>query len=174
MRIGIIGPNTLKNESKKELKERKILLVKVAKIISESNNEIVLTPDKKSLLEFFGNKYKEFGGKKIWIVAPMKDYAEKYLNLDLGEIIDCDMWYRQPSKFSEETGLLICVGYSAGVLSEIGASQYFNPKKILIIKEFVSSKLPIEINQSIEIEYISLEELKDKLNNYIPKHSHDN
>lgn len=163
MRIGIIGPNTLKNASKKESEDRKLLLVEVAEILSKSKKEIVLTPDKNSLLEFFLKKYIEFGGKKVWIIAPMSDDAEKYLNLELGEIIDCEMWYRQPSKFSEETDLLICIGYSAGVLSEIGASQYFNPKKILILNEFVTSKLPTEINQSIDIEYISLKEL----NNYL-------
>jgi len=163
MKIGIIGPNNLKNASKKELEERKILLVKAAEILSESKKDIVLTPDKNSLLECFGKKYLEFGGKKIWIIAPMKDDAEKYLNLEFGEIIDCEMWYRQPSKFSEETDLLVCLGYSAGVLSEIGASQYFNPKKILIINEFVTSKLPTEINQSIDIEYIPLK----KLSNYL-------
>ena len=163
MKIGIIGPSTLKNASKKELEERKILLIIVAKIISESKNDIVLTPDKKSLLEFFGEKYLEFGGKKIWIVAPMKEDAEKYLNLEFGEVIDCERWYRQPSRFSEETDLLICLGYSAGVLSEIGASQYFNQKKILIINEFVTSNFPIEINRSIDIEYISLKKLSDYL-----------
>jgi hypothetical protein len=163
MKIGIIGPNTLKNASKKELEERKILLVKAAEILSESKKDIVLTPDKNSLLEFFGKKYLELGGKKIWIIAPMKDDAEKYLNLEFGEIIDCEMWYRQPSKFSEETDLLICLGYSAGVLSEIGASQYFNQKKILVINEFVTSKLPAEINQSIDIEYLYLKKLSDYL-----------
>jgi len=163
MKIGIIGPNTLKNASEKELEERKILLVKVAEILSESKKDIVLTPDKDSLLEYFGEKYLEFGGKKVWIIAPIKDDAEKYLNLEFGEIIDCEMWYRQPSKFSEETDLLVCLGYSAGVLSEIGASQYFNPKKILIIDEFVTSKLPIEINQSIDIEYIPLKKLRNYL-----------
>ena len=163
MKIGIIGPNTLKKASKKEVEDRKLLLVDVAEILSKSKKEIVLTPDKNSLLEFFGKKYIEFSGKKVWIIAPMSDDAEKYLNLELGEIIDCEMWYRQPSKFSEETDLLICIGYSAGVLSEIGASQYFNPKKILILNEFVTSKLPTEINQSIDIEYISIKEL----NNYL-------
>jgi len=165
MKIGIIGPNVLKGDYKNKIDERKILLSELAKIISKFDEEIVLTPDFGSLLEFFGNKYEEFGGKKIWIVAPMKDNAEKYLNLKLGKIIDCEMWYRQPSKFSEETDLFICVGYSAGVLSEIGASQYFNPKKILIIREFVESELPREINENLSIEYISIEKLENYLRN---------
>jgi len=166
MKIGLIGPNTMRGASEKELEERKILLSSVAKILSKTKNELVLTPDKGSLLEFFGNKYKEFGGGKILIIAPMKDDAEEYLNLEIGEIVDCEMWYRQPSKFSEETDLFVCVGYTAGVLSEIGASQYFNPKKIFVIEEFVSSKLPSEINKSMNIEYISIKSLDDKLNSF--------
>ena len=161
MKIGIIGPNTLKDASEKELKSRKTKILEVAKLIAKKGSEIVLTPDKNSLLEFFGEKYIEFGGKKIWIVAPMKDDAEKYLNLELGEIINCEMWYRQPSKFSEESDLFVCLGYSAGVLSEIGASQYFNPKKIIILNEFISDKLPKEIK--LDIEYKSIKELEKSL-----------
>lgn len=163
MKVGIIGPNTFNNHSKKELQKRKNNLIRAAEIISDFNFDIVLTPDKNSLLDFFGNYYKNLKKNKIWIVAPMNDDAEKYLNLELGEIIDCDVWAKQPSKFNEETDLLICIGYSCGVLSEIGASKYFNPKKILILDEFIGTKLPQEINQSINIEYISLEKLKDRL-----------
>ena len=161
MKIGVIGPNSLGNTSEAKLKERRNLLSKVAKIISDFKVDIVLTPDKKSLLDFFGEKCKEFNVKKIWIIAPMKDGAEKYLNLEVGEIIDCEMWHNQPSKFCEETDIMICLGYSAGVLSEIGASKYFNPKKILIINEFISSELPIEINKSMDIKYLALNELED-------------
>lgn len=163
MRIGIIGPNLIKKVSISQVEKRKELLVEIAEIIAQSGNEIVLTPDKGSLLEFFGTQYLKFGGKKIWIVAPMKDDAKDYLNLEIGEIIDCDKWYRQPSKFSEESDLYVCVGYSSGVLSEIGASRYFNPKKIIIVKEFVTSNLPKEINQSINLSYIHLKELETKL-----------
>jgi len=169
MKIGIIGPNALKDSSEKDLEDRKIILTKVAEIISKSEKEIVLTPDKNSLLEFFGKMYSKYDGKKIWIVAPMKDDAEEYLNLEMGEIIDCEKWYRQPSKFNESCDLMVCLGYAAGVLSEIGASQYFNPKKIFIVKEFVSSKLPREINRVLDIEYVPLEKLEVSIRNYVDK-----
>ena len=164
MKIGIIGPNILYNASDGGLEHRKDLLAQVAEIVSMSGQEIVLTPDKGSLLEFFGNKYLELNGKKIWIIAPMKDDAEKYLNLSLGEVIDCETWFRQPSKFSEETDLFVCLGYSGGVLSELGASKYFSPKKIVILNEFVSYKLPEEINQGLSLYYCSIYELRSLLN----------
>ena len=76
MRIGIIGPNTRieKEVLKEKVKEK---LTEIAQVIAKSNFEILLTPDKNSLLEFFGEKYHEFKGKKISILAPMKDDAEK-------------------------------------------------------------------------------------------------
>jgi hypothetical protein len=56
MKIGIIGPNRLFEGNQEE---RKKLIEKIAKIIAESENEIILTPDKDSLLEYFGKKYLE-------------------------------------------------------------------------------------------------------------------
>ena len=164
MRIGIIGPNT---RPEQEISEQRIKdkLIDVAKIIAKSNFEILLTPDKKSLLEFFGKKYLEFGGKKISILAPMKDDAEKYLNLELGDIIDCEMWNKQPSSFNEECELMVCVGYGGMVMAEIGFSKYYNPKKIYIIKELISQQLPEEVNKSLDIEYIQIEDLGNILKN---------
>lgn len=61
MKIGIIGPNRISDEL---VADRKELLFKLAKIVIGSGNEIVLTPDKGCLLEYFGQQYLEFGGKK--------------------------------------------------------------------------------------------------------------
>jgi len=164
MRIGIIGPNKRpeKEITKQKIKEK---LIEVAEIVANSNFEILLTPDKGSLLEFFGEKYLEFNGNKISILAPMKDDAEKYLNLKLGKIIDCDMWNQQPSKFNDECDLMICIGYGGIVIAEIGFSKYNNPKKIYILKELISNELPEEVNQSLSIEYIKIKELENILKN---------
>jgi len=161
MKIGIIGPNTISLASEEDIEARKKLLTIVADLVALSRNEIVLTPDQNSLLEYFGKEYIKNNGSKIWIVAPDKeDDVKDYLNLEIGEIISCERWECQPSKFNRSCDMFICLGYSGGVLSEIGASKYFNPKKILIIEEFISSRLPSEINENIDIEYISLEKLK--------------
>ena len=155
MKIGIIGPNKIE----KNIEERKILLDKVAKVIAESGSEIILTPDKNSLLEYFGKKYLEFGGKKIHIVAPMEDDAEKYLNLELGKTINCIDWDRQADEFNRQSDLFICLGYSWGAMKEIACAQYFNKKKIYILKDFISEKLPEELN--FLTRYINLSELKN-------------
>lgn len=158
MKIGIIGPNKI---FKGSINKRKKLIDRVAKVVAESNNEIVLTPDKDSLLEYFGKKYLEFNGQKVFIVAPMKDSAEKYLNLDLGEIIDCKIWDVQADEFNKQSEVFICVGWAWGAMKEIACSQYFNKKKIYVLKEFISSELPEELN--FLVEYISVEDLEGVL-----------
>ncbi|MFO7710704.1 MAG: hypothetical protein R6V53_02985 [Candidatus Woesearchaeota archaeon] len=154
MRIGIIGPNQC--PQLKELERRKNNLREVAIILA--NFEILLTPDKNSLLEFLGKEYLRHGGKKIFEIVPLDDDFEEHLNVDLGEIISCGKWANQPSKFNEECDVIFCVGYGGMVMAEIGFSRYYNPKKIYIINEFISQKLPLEIG--LDIEYIDLDELE--------------
>jgi hypothetical protein len=163
MRIGIIGPNRCPQLKQEELEIRKSNLIKVARILAKTGFEILLTPDKNSLLELLGKEYLKNGGKKISEIVPLDDDFEKYLNVDLGEIISCGKWPNQPSKFNEECDVMFCVGYGGMVMAEIGFSGYYNPKKIYIINEFISEKLPEEIG--LDIEYINLNELEDILKN---------
>jgi hypothetical protein len=158
MKIGITGPNKLFEGN---LEERKKLIDKVAKIIAKSRNEIILTPDKDSLLEYFGEKYLEYGGKKIWLVIPTeeKDH-KKYLNTKLGEIVSCIDWDRQANEFNRQSDIFVCMGYSWGAMKEIACAQYFNKKKIYILKEFISEKLPETLN--FLVEYVKLDELEKK------------
>ena len=155
MNIGIVGPNKIYSGSENE---RKILLDEVAKIIVASGNEIILTPDKGSLLEYFGNRCLELGGKNLSLVIPTEEAGyEDYLNTSLGKIIDCYDWDRQADEFNRQCDIFICVGYAWGGMKEIACAQYFNVKKIYILREFVSEKLPEELN--FLVEYISIKEL---------------
>ena len=160
MKIGIIGPNKVFEGS---LEERKRLIDSFAEIIANSGSEVVLTPDKDSLLEYFGKRYLEFGGKKIWLVVPVdeKDY-EEYLNVNIGEVVSCSKWDVQPAEFNRESDVFVCVGYSWGGMREIGCAQYFNKKKIYVLNEFISGKLPDELN--FLVEYIGLGGLGGVLN----------
>lgn len=159
MKIGVIGPNKI---FEGKINERKNLLDKVAEIIAKSGHEIILTPDKGSLLAYFGNKYNELNGKKTWLIIPTEETDHKdYLNTEIGEVISCKDWDRQANEFNRRGDIFICVGYSWGALKEIACSQYSNKKKIYIIKEFISGKLPRELN--FILEYISIKELKNIL-----------
>jgi len=108
-RIGIIGPSKVKGKDE---------ISKLAKIVSESKHEIVVTPDKGSSSEFFALEYSKINGKKVYEVIPIddKEFGYSWVNLDLGENINCGTWRNQPEKLNEETDILLCLGYSAGGL----------------------------------------------------------
>lgn len=166
MRIGIIGPNKfesiteVKKISDKEIKSQ---LTNIANILAKSNYEILLTPDKNSLLSFLGKKYLEDGGKKILEIVPLEDKYKEYMDISLGEIISCSKWELQPSKFNQQCDILLCLGYGGMTLAEIGFSKYYRPKKIYILKDFISRRLPREIESHLDIEYIKIANLKKKL-----------
>ncbi len=158
MKIGIIGPNRIQDDND----DRKKLLGKVAKIIAANGHEIVLTPDRSSLLEYFGIIYNQLGGKKTWLVIPTHEPNHSdYLNTEIGQIIDCVDWDRQANEYNRQCDVFICVGYAWGGMKEIACAQYFNKKKIYILKEFISSELPTELN--FLVEYITIQDLENSI-----------
>ena len=161
MKIGIIGPTKLSSLEKINRDAVKIIRG-LSKTIAESGNEIVITPDKGSVAEFFANEYLNNGGKKIYSVIPMddKEFGYDWINLDLGDRINCGTWRNQPEKLNEETDMLLGLGYAEGVLIEIGYSKWFKPKPVKIIKEFISEELPKESVKKIDLEYVSYREFE--------------
>lgn len=166
MKIGIIGPSNLEylNDVNPHYEE---ILTKLAGILVEKGQEIVVTPDKNSVSEFFAKIYLENGGKKVYSIIPLEDkeFGFDWVNQGIGEKVNCFNWRNQPEKFNEETDLLICVGYAVGGMIEVGYSKWFKPKTVYVIKDLVSSELPRELNRSLKIEYISYRELSEKLEN---------
>jgi len=120
MRIGIIGPTKL--DSLIEINKNAIKIIKdLSKIVAKSGNEIVITPDKGSVSEFFAKEYLNNKGKKVYSIIPLddKEFGYNWINLNLGEKINCVNWRNQPEKLNEETDMLLCLGYAEGVLIEI-------------------------------------------------------
>jgi len=152
MKIGIIGPSKLREKE---------LVSQVAKIVSKSEQEVVLTADKGSSSEYFANEYLNSGGKEVFSVIPLKDreFGNSWVER-IGKIIDCDSWRNQPEKLNEEYNMLISLGYSVGGVIEIGYSKWFGKHSVYIIKEFISERLPKEFEGSLDLRYISIVELK--------------
>jgi len=161
MRIGVIGPSKIAylEEINKNARE---LLSGIAKKLAEKKIEIVVCPDKGSASEYFAQQYLAAKGKKVFEVIPLddKEFGLSWVNLDIGEKINCSTWRNQPEKLNEETDALLCIGYAVGVLAEIAYSKWFKPKTVYIIKEFVSGKLPKEVEKSLKLEYISVSDIE--------------
>lgn len=159
MKIGIIGPTSF--ESLKKINpDAKEIISDLAKEVLES--EIVVTPDKGSISEFFATNYLEYKGKKVYSIIPSEDkeFGYDWVNTELGEQISCGTWRNQPEKMNEESNALLCLGYSEGVLIEIAYSKWFNKKPVYIIKELVSGELPEDATRKVDIKYISYKDIK--------------
>jgi len=156
MRIGIVSPSKLKNEK---------LVSKVAEMLKDY--EVVLTPDKGSVSEYFAQEYLKLGGKKVIEIVPLddKEFGYSWINLDFGENINCSTWRNQPEKLNEECDVLVCLGYSTGGLIEICYSKWFNKKSVYILKEFIDVGLPKELEASLDLNYIGIDELQGILKN---------
>jgi hypothetical protein len=161
MRIGIIGPTKLSSlgEINKNLGN---IIKQLSDIVAKSGNDIVVVPDKGSVSELFAKEYIKNGGKKVYSVIPLddKEFGYSWVNLDLGEKINCGTWRNQPEKLNEETDSLLCLGYAEGVLIEIAYSKWFKPKPVKIIKELISEKLPKASVSKIDLEYVSYKKFK--------------
>ena len=159
MRIGIIGPSKLEYIEKINPDAKKILQSIAKQIVK---HEIVVVPDKGSVSEFFAKEYISLKGKKVYEIVPLddKEFGLSWMNLNIGEKINCGTWRNQPEKLNEETDVLLCVGYAVGVLAEIAYTKWFKPKPVYIINELVSGKLPKEVNESLNIKYVSYKDLK--------------
>jgi hypothetical protein len=156
MKIGIIGPSKIKDSNSK-----KIIKEIVNRILG---NEIYITPDKGSTSEFFAQEYINGNGKKVYEVLPLDDQlGYDWVNIELGEHINCKTWRNQPGKLNDETEILLCLGYGAGVLIEIGYAKWPKPKPVYVIKELVSGKLPIELERNLDLRYISYKDLEKEI-----------
>jgi hypothetical protein len=162
MRVGIIGPSNLGYMEEINGSARKIISG-IAQEIANKKFEIVITPDKGSASEFFAQEYIQNKGKKVFEILPLDDKEfgyKEWVNTSLGESINCETWRNQPEKLNEETDILLCIGYAVGVLAEIAYSKWFKPKAVYVINELVSGKLPVEIERSLKLKYISFKDIQ--------------
>jgi hypothetical protein len=164
MRIGIIGPSKLSYVEEINSESKKIIS-EISKILKDK--EILIVPDKNSSSEFFAKEYLKNNGKKVYSIIPLddKEFGISWLDLDIGENINCETWRNQPEKFNEECDILLCIGYATGVLIEIAYSKWFNKKKVYIIKELVSKELPKDSVRDLNIKYISYKDIGEVLKN---------
>ena len=164
MRLGIIGPSKLESLDSVNKNARQ-LISRLAKLVANYGNDILVVPDKRSASEFFAQEYLRFKGKKVYELIPLddKEFGYSWLNSEIGEHINCGTWRNQPEKLNEETDCLLCIGYAVGVLAEIAYSKWFKPKPIYIVRKLVTKRLPEEVEKSLRLEYVSLAQLREIL-----------
>ncbi len=158
MKIGIIGPGKL-DSLKKVNPDYLDVISKLAEKLADKNHDVYLTPDKGSSSELFAQKYLKLNGN-VFEILPLDDkLGYDWVNTKLGEHINCGVWRNQPGKLNDETEILICIGYGAGVLAEISYSKYPKTKPVYIIKELISKELPEELKRSLDLRYVFIDSL---------------
>jgi hypothetical protein len=125
------------------------------------------------MLVSIGKAYKFFGGKKCVVLYPEKgepwpkEHAIPYVRY-ADEIRKEPNWFWSNYNVTALTDICICVGLSAGTLSELAYIKWNyqlrcgNLKKLIVIKELIrNGKLPLEIETEIEPTVIYIEKTEE-------------
>jgi|FLOH01.1.fsa_nt_gi predicted Rossmann-fold nucleotide-binding protein len=169
MKVGIIGPTRIDKfceVTTYDKTEYTYFLHELGVLLAKKGLEIMITPSYTSAPGFVAQVYRDFKGKKVWGLIPEDDTEFGWFDLDFtlaDEKINCGTWRNQPESFCQEADIFICVGLSTGTMIELCYSKWFKMKKVFILTDFLSSKLHPEIEKDLDIEYIQLSELGDKL-----------
>ena len=183
IKIGVIGPTNLQKLTKITLKPINFFLErarKIGKILAESGTELWINSDK-GMLVGVARGYKENNGKKLVILWPRK--AEPWPNKHAKPYIKhADKIRREPNWFWTNYNVValpdicLCVGLSAGTLSELAYIKWNYQlkkgrlKKLIAIKELLrGGKFPPEIEFDIKgiLTYINeVEDLKKVLERF--------
>jgi len=183
IKVGIIGSTNIPKLSKLTGKPQKFFLNKaqlVGKILAEENCEVWINSDE-GMLVAVGRSYKKFGGKNLVVLYPdkgepwPKEHAKPYIRYadKLRKELN---WFWSNYNVVTLPDLCICVGLSAGTLSELAYIKWNyqlkcgNLKKLVGIKELLRDEIfPPEIESDIGniIQYIEkVDDLKDVLKKF--------
>jgi hypothetical protein len=183
LKIGIIGPTNIQKLSRLTKKPKDFFFQKakkIGKLLAKVGCELWINSDKGMAINI-AKSYKKNGGKKLVILYPgasepwPKKHASPYKKY-------ADVLRKEPNWFWTNYNvvalpdLCICVGSSAGTLSELAYIKWDHRlrcghlKKLIAIKELLrSGRLPLEIEVDIKkiLVYINkTEELKQFLEKF--------
>jgi len=164
IKVGIIGPTNLPKLSKLTRKPIKFFLEKaqfIGQILAEKDCELWINSDK-GMLVAIGRAYKRSGGKKLIILYPAKgepwpkEHTKPYIKNN-DELRSEKNWFWSNYNVTAIPELCLCVGLSAGGLSELAYIKWNhklkrgNLKKLIAIKELLrGGKIPLEIEYDIK------------------------
>lgn len=177
LKVGIIGPTNIQKLTKLTKKPVSFFLQKakeIGKILAETNCELWINSDKGMAINI-ARSYKKNNGKKLVILYPErsepwpKKHASPYKKY--ADILRKEAnWFWTNYNVVARPDICICVGLSAGTLSELAYIKWDyqlkrgNLKKLIAIKELLrDKKLPLEIEADVKkiLVYINkTEELK--------------
>ncbi len=175
VKVGIIGPTNIPKLSKLTGKPKEFFLERakiIGKILAEKDYELWINSDK-GMLVAVGRAYKDFGGKKLVVLYPAKgepwpkDHSTPYIRY-ADELKKEPNWFWSNYNVVTLPDICICVGLSAGTLSELAYIKWNNQlkcgnlKKLVGIRELLrDGGLPPEIETDIKDVVQYLEKAED-------------
>ena len=139
MRISLIGPGDVEFHYQNLLKIDKLRfefeLEGIAKVLAESNSQLVLLPDKGVSLNV-ARIYREKKGKNVIGAVPLSDmtfgikHLEPYIKMKLNEkpffdyFINTDNWFKHDLIKGLLGDVLVCLGDSPGTNGELNYAVY--------------------------------------------------
>jgi len=185
LKVGIIGPTNIPKLSKLTKKPAGFYLQKakeIGKILAEIESELWVNSDKGMAVNI-ASAYKKNGGKKLVILYPAKGepwpnrHAKPYIKY-ADELRKEPNWFWTNYNVVALPDVCICVGLSAGTLSELAYIKWNYQlrrgklKKLIAIKELLRDKqLPPEIENDIKkiLAYVNtVRDLKKFLKETLP------
>jgi len=173
MKVSILGvgrPERILGYTVMTEKELQKLVFDVAEYLAKKGYEIVIAPDKGIPLEV-AKAYKAFGGKKVYGMVPVNDkkYGTKHIEGNLkfiDERIEVNDWYDVNGEIAAAGEFAICIGLSAGIMTEIAILKYhykfFNIKtKVIMFANTMTTRLPKEIEEDLKGNLIYVNSVTD-------------
>lgn len=178
--VGVIGPTNIQKFSKLMGKTQDFLLRKaqfIGEVLAKRNCELWVNSDK-GMLVAVARAYKNSGGKKCVVLYPdkgepwPKEHATPYIRY-ADELRKEPNWFWSNYNVVALPDICICVGLSAGTLSELAYIKWNhqfkcgNLKKLVAIKELLRGEtMPAEIEEETREIIHYLEKVED-LNNFL-------
>jgi len=181
--VGIIGPTNIQKFSKLMGRSQNFLLERgklIGKILAKKNCELWVNSDK-GMLVAVARAYKNSGGRKCVVLYPdkgepwPKEHATPYIRY-ADELRKEPNWFWSNYNVVTLPDICICVGPSAGTLSELAYIKWNyqfkcgNLKRLVGIKELLRGEtMPPEIEEETKeiIHYLEkVEDLSDFLENF--------
>jgi hypothetical protein len=164
LKIGLIGPTNIKKLSKLTKKPAGFFTKKaeaIGKLLAEFNCEVWANGDK-GMVSIVALSYKKNGGRKLTILYPHQPspWPNKHVRLyknHADKLKKETNWFWANYNVVSEPDLCLCVGLSAGTLSELAYIKWNyrlkrgKLKRLIAIKELLrGGSLPPEIEVDIK------------------------
>lgn len=165
MKIGILGGDVkeLSKALRKEPEQLYLVLRKIAEHLAISENDLVAIPEQGSMSEFVAEVYRENDGNKIIGIIPMQDkeFGVSEINTPVcDEMVNSGTWCNSASVLIKRSDMILCLGFSPRSVIELCSTRWYPKEKVYVIDDLITQRLPMEIQNQLNISYIRLRELE--------------